>query len=124
MSKQVTWGELHKRFLELTKKLGGPSKSSSGNIQIHFNYTWGEKNELIPQILIEMGAYDIPNYPRHYTLGKGENRYGPIPFTSEEEALEALASKLDEMEMAIDIQKELDEMAIDVQKELDEDGIE
>lgn len=80
----INWSELQKKFMEITIKSGGPSKSNSGSIVISHN--GGNYDDDTCNIQVELGAYDIGDWPRHFYLSNKNNNLG---FNSELEAYQA-----------------------------------
>lgn len=80
---KTKWGELIERFQNLAKTTS-TEKTTSYSVKIWVDFWDGWD--------IDMGTYDISNWPRHTLLG---------PFKSEEEALEAFEKKIKEAEEAI-----------------------
>ena len=72
----INWTELYTKFSNLAK-ITSTTKSSSYDLQITFNLYNG--------IYIELGCYDIGDWPRHLLLG---------PFKTEEEAFIAAKNKI------------------------------
>lgn len=77
----MSWTDLQKRFKNIVITAGGPSKSSSGNLEVthHFN----------GDISVCIDAYDIVHWSRHTEIGT---------FTNETDAMQAVSNKLDEAE--------------------------
>jgi hypothetical protein len=77
------WSILHYQFTKLSEKTGR-DKSSSYGMHINFSHD-GE-------VSVELGCYDIADWPRHLTLG---------PFKTEEEAYDATKKKVDEAAIVV-----------------------
>jgi hypothetical protein len=86
------WMALAQRFQNL-KEITGRDKSSSYVLNVVFDPDDG--------ILVEMGCYDVADWPRNLSLG---------PFDSEEKALEATRAKVAEAEIAVRKQQEEDKI--------------
>jgi hypothetical protein len=99
----LTWTQLSARFREIVIRAGGPEKSSSGCIDIQFDFEG--------KISINIGAYDIGSWSRHTDVGT---------FDSEEEALKALSAKLDEAEKQVT--QDASRTCIECEQEIDEEG--
>lgn len=83
----MTWTEIHNRF----KKLGditGINKRSSYSLNIRFNYEG--------DVMVELGCYDINDWPRNIELG---------PFNNEEDAQKATLVKVIEAEKEVKMWK-------------------
>ena len=78
------WQELAMRFQKLAEKTGR-EKISSYVLKVVFPPDDG--------IYVDMGTYDVADWPRETTLG---------PFDSEEKALEATKAKISEAERAVE----------------------
>lgn len=81
---ETKWQELAKRFHKLAEKTGR-EKSSSYVLNVIFSVDDG--------ITVEMGTYDIADWPRETVLE---------PFATEEEALKATEEKIAEAEKAVE----------------------
>ena len=87
---QINWLGLQKKFMKITRLAGGPSKSSSGSLRL-----WYDENG----IQVELGAYDISDWPRHTYVG--EERGLDYQFQSELEAYQATWDKIQEAEKIV-----------------------
>jgi len=77
------WYDLAKKFQKLSE-ITSADKSSSYSFNINYSLNGG--------IFIELGCYDIGDWPRHLSLG---------PFNTEQEALEATLKKIDEATLIV-----------------------
>lgn len=82
-SESLTWPGLHSKFREIVKKAGGPSKSSSGIMDITYNFEG---------IRVTLGTYDIGFWDSFTWVG---------PFDTEEEAMQATLNKLNEADARV-----------------------
>lgn len=92
---KINWFELQRQFLEITRKAGGPSKSSSGSIKIWYN---------IHGIQVLLGTYDISDWPRFTFIGE-ESRID-YQFQSELEAYQATFDKVQEANKIVEYELE------------------
>ena len=79
----MDWGKLHKRFLALAD-ITGIYKSSSYTMTVMFGQEGG--------VIVELGGYDIGDWPRHTYVGG---------FRTEQEAYDATEKKIEEAERIV-----------------------
>lgn len=82
-----SWTALAQRFARAIVRSGGPSKLSSGYIKVVF---WPPFETGTVRVRVEIGAYDIANWPRHMEIGM---------YATEDEALRATETKVLEAEV-------------------------
>jgi len=86
----IDWQSLQREFLEIIRKDEGPTKYGSGMITVTFGDPYCFNRE---GVNVEMGTYDIGNWPRQLLLG---------PFKTEQEAFEATRDMVEKARIVVE----------------------
>ena len=90
-----SWSKLTVAFQCVVANVPEPmGKSSDGILKVIYgnDYLWDRTYDKEPPVYVELGAYQISNWPRTTTLG---------PFATEAEAMKATRDKIVEASMLI-----------------------
>jgi len=97
MSEMGKFRALHKRLAKLIEDDEGATKSTSGDMSIHFKCPFSYRSEEEQEIWIEFNGYDILDWSRNEVWG---------PFFCFTEALGFLLQKVEEAEAAFKLEQE------------------